>query len=341
MSRPAHLTARTATFATALLCLLAFTGSAAAGSPGVVRHSTDGQFLVNGTKHYKISLQTEGNRVVIVARNAPLTAFYLAKGHNREDGVEAGLGKLGHVSLHFENPSGHSRTLRDNLQHCGGERVVRETGVFKGSFVFRGEQDYTDVSAHRIKGFLFHTSERVCGPHRQARAARAFPAWPGATPRRLGQAVRGGAGASLKFDSKGVSAVAHTGGGREVLFEATKFGPVQEEWVIGANQFERRGGLEIDREALLPFAATNSITFGDGGEHPATASVTPPKPFLGTATYTADPAPGTLSWDGSLSVPLPGAGTVQLTGKDFKAIACHTLSLDKFSHCIDNGLGFR
>ena len=44
-----------------------------------------------------------------------------------------------------------------------------------------------------------------------------------------------------------------------------------------------------------------------------TAKVTPPSPFTGSGSFLRN-ADGSTNWTGTLGVPLPGLGTVRLTG---------------------------
>jgi hypothetical protein len=333
VSHPRHLTVRAAIFAIALLCLLAFTASAAAKPRGVVHTHTDAVVQLRGTHNYTITLSIIRGRLGLGTYDGPLSAFYSGKAHGRGNHFRASLGKLGHISLTFENPGGHSRTSGEDFQHCGGTREVFESGTFKGTFVFRGDEDYTEVSTHRVKGVLTHNSERVCGSRRPSHAARALSETePVTTASRLENRLRSRAG-HHNTDIEGVGA---TDG--KLVFDAVRSGGSQEPWEIGAEVFERRGRLDILRSALLEHADPDTIVLSDRSARPATASIAPPLPFLGTAAYTDVPAPGALPWDGSLSVPLPGLGTVPLTGRNFSAIVCHTQSLGKLLHCVETGL---
>ena len=335
MSISPNLARPAATSALALLCLLAFTGSAAAEPRGVVHTETGAVMQLRGTENYLIALNIDHGQLHLGTYNGPFSVFYSGKGRHRGTHFTARLGKLGHISLHFENPKGRSRRFEEAFQHCDGTREIIESGVFKGSFVFRGDQDYTRVSTHRVKGTLFHNSERVCGSRRPSHAARARPEpEPAPAASRLEKRLRSRTGTGhSEIDIEGVGA---TDG--NLVFDAIRSGGSHEPWEIGAEVSERRGRLEILRSAVVKKADPGSIVLSDGGVRPATASIAPPLPFLGTAAYTDAPAPGALPWSGSLSVPLPGLGTVPLAGKNFSAIVCHTQSLARLLHCVETGL---
>jgi hypothetical protein len=81
---------------------------------------------------------------------------------------------------------------------------------------------------------------------------------------------------------------------------------------------ERRGGLIVSREVVDHFS---SGAF-DFASPLRTATLAPPAPFAGQATFrrNADPA---NRWTGNLSVDFPGRADVSLAGKRFKAALVH------------------
>jgi hypothetical protein len=56
-------------------------------------------------------------------------------------------------------------------------------------------------------------------------------------------------------------------------------------------------------------------------EPPRSATVTPPEPFTGTATFRQESA-DQFSWAGDLAVELPGSGEVSLAGPKFETALC-------------------
>lgn len=81
-----------------------------------------------------------------------------------------------------------------------------------------------------------------------------------------------------------------------------------------ANTKERRGSVRIARAAFAISGRGRTFAFDRAVR---SATVRPPKPFRGSATFQRNPD-GTRSWSGSLGVSLPGAA-VELTGPTFKA----------------------
>ena len=75
-----------------------------------------------------------------------------------------------------------------------------------------------------------------------------------------------------------------------------------------------RGPVSVDHFAIV--LAKNAFSFDSGL---TAATVTPPRPFCGSATYCRGCEPGS-QWTGDLSVLLPGIGRpIPLTGSDYRA----------------------
>jgi hypothetical protein len=73
--------------------------------------------------------------------------------------------------------------------------------------------------------------------------------------------------------------------------------------------------------ALIFLGSGSSFQITDPSQPTAGASLNPPAPFAGSATFLQESAtPPT--WTGDLRVDLPGFGTVPLTGPGVKASLC-------------------
>ena len=68
-------------------------------------------------------------------------------------------------------------------------------------------------------------------------------------------------------------------------------------------------------------AAEDTFVTAGAPTQPESATVTPPSPFSGTATFHAS-AGASAEWEGPLAVDLPGIGPIQLTGSQFKPELC-------------------
>jgi len=93
-----------------------------------------------------------------------------------------------------------------------------------------------------------------------------------------------------------------------------------------AGTSERHGALRINRSAL---AEGKPATF-DVLDDLSSATVSPPKPFAGTATFKRN-ADGSTEWFGTLSVALPGVESTALTGPTFTANLTKPRTQQEFS----------
>jgi hypothetical protein len=89
---------------------------------------------------------------------------------------------------------------------------------------------------------------------------------------------------------------------------------------VNAQLVEHRGRLEIVRRNSFE-VESKSMVDSPLGVAPITVSLTMPSPFAGTAEYLEHPG-SPPSWSGNLSVSLPGAPSVPLSGPGFKSIFC-------------------
>jgi hypothetical protein len=95
--------------------------------------------------------------------------------------------------------------------------------------------------------------------------------------------------------------------------------------ILIAGVEEHPGPVAIARAALIINGEPGGILLSKRGAVPVKATVAPPSPFSGTASYLDQPG-APPSWSGDLSVRLPGAGAVPLTGPGFSADFCRLRS---------------
>jgi len=67
-------------------------------------------------------------------------------------------------------------------------------------------------------------------------------------------------------------------------------------------------------------------------KEPETVEVEPPESFIGRALYSY--SLGSQSWTGDLSIDLPGAGGIPLTGPNFRVTLCRGSSVAHLDHCV-------
>jgi hypothetical protein len=322
--RRLHL-AIVATAALAALAALALPGLAAAKPhhkhPG---RSALAELHTRGSNGYRISVFSIGPKdVALFVDKGAFSISYELHGRVTTRGLEANLGKLGHISLRFHVSSRHSETLTHD-GGCPASRIVDERGVFRGSFNFRGEQGFTTVSTHHVRGEVSWATNPSCS----SRSARASSA---RVPRLLRASAK-------KHASYSAVIADHHSNGRDTFFEALKeFPEDDEDWELYAAIDERRGRIEIQRDALV-FAGPNMVTVSDPGVHPASAGVMAKAPLQGSATFTESPIAPALPWEGSLRISMPGIGAVPLTGQGFHTTVCSEKSFNRLLDCQEAAL---
>jgi hypothetical protein len=215
------------------------------------------------------------------------SASYFAPARVTRTSIEAGLGDLGHIAVSFQ-PSGKSRTERSQ---CGGRSVSFDSGDYAGTIDFHGEEGYTDVEATRARGDLKFLLDAIC------------PA-PGTS----------GIGPGLPGAELRVRPIGSQSGPSLSLIENDPRAPVR----LEASIEERRGEISIERSTAM----TAPRTAFDYDSPLRTATVRPPAPFSGEATFRRT-AKTRNRWTGNLTVDLPGRSGVFLTGKGLRANLFH------------------
>ncbi|HEX8752030.1 MAG TPA: hypothetical protein VF731_01325 [Solirubrobacterales bacterium] len=268
------------------------------------------QFTLHGSNGYAITVSgdPEGGRFSDVEVNidkGSVGAFYLGHGHVTPTGIHANLGGLGRISVSFR-PSDKVRGVRIS-KRCLKHRppvVKARLGIFVGTVSFHGEQGYTTVNAHRAVGGLgdplaIKGGKPACDWH-------ASPA----EKHEEEQSVQ------LTADDKrsGVSFSVAPLFGTWPSQGLGHPGPTNGNDLFLVAQSEKKHGLFVLR-AVGAAAPASAFSFDPVL---TSAIVTPPAPFIGTGTFLRN-ADGSASWTGSLSVPLPGLGTVSLTGTEYRS----------------------
>jgi hypothetical protein len=240
---------------------------------------------------YKVGVSTYGGGLFLGVwrgnkKQRSMTA-YLAKGIARPERLQAAFGSFGEVSMRFRP----SRNRQPSRRCSFGRVVIRQHGLFVGSFRFRGEGGYVSLRLHRAKGTILRLGNR-CHVHRHHEFDPSDFEFLFAKPEAAMLAIsRDG------VDWTGLLAIAAK--------KRSSFLAVRE---------ESRGKLAIVRLATVHkpghLRFDESLTAG---------SLTPPGPFRGTGRYRAFPD-GSQTWSGDLSVDFPGAPRFPLTGPDFETL---------------------
>lgn len=220
---------------------------------------------------------------------------YVTRGVVTRHRIEASFGRLGKVDVRFR-PSGRVVTS-DPRRHCSGpDRFTSRLGVFAGIVRFHGEKHYVTADARRAKGRVRTPLRLACSqpffaldaPAARARPVRQHPS----------------------FEATALSA-----GHREAVAGTEVFAfRVRKLTLFFAISEENTGRMA---EIRYGFATAPSKLFS-ANDALTRVRVRPPAPFHGTGVYAAAPD-GTTTWEGNLSVSLPGAPRLPLTGDRFTA----------------------
>jgi hypothetical protein len=252
----------------------------------------------SGSHGYRISVEQSHGQVILTAARKGSAAEYAAAGSGHHgDGIHAGFPGVGRVSVRFE-PAGRPRKLESI---CSGPRSVRQPGLFRGTIAFTGERGFTRVAATHARGYVEQSFSAVCKEPKGN---------PFQTP-----------------DSPTLETTSRSHG-RLVGLEVVEFptppalpDALPALTVFSASRFESRRGMLIVRSVFRSSTRDGIFTVEGSADRPETATISPPPPFHGTATFHA--APGENGkWEGLISVALPGVGPVQLTGAAFESQLC-------------------
>jgi hypothetical protein len=229
------------------------------------------------------------NEITLTVRGHREMVFYTAEGDVNRNGIEAKFGKLGEVSLAFQP----TKTFTGRVpKRCKGEAPSDMEGVFAGTFRFRGERGYVETEATRIHGEMHVVPPRECSYPRRAPSLRSRAG-------RAGGEEDTGVVSARRDHRAAFSAIGHRDPNSTSFLAAT---------------FELREGMQIVRYAYAG-ARASAFSFN---LRKGTATVRPPWPFQGNASFRRGPD-GHNSWRGSLRVRMLGVDPVDLVAPGFRA----------------------
>lgn len=260
------------------------------------------EFFGKASNGYSIFFEANRGRASLTAQSNAGTVIYSGKSSLVDGRIRFGLGKLGRIDVRFKSDESGER-LRPPKSCKGREQVVRN-GTFVGSIRFRGENGYTRLSSHRAHGTMAEPRSWKC-------------------PDASGGRPQNASGAPIL--------AAHTPHSRAVFaaIGGSEQVPLR---LFVAGTLERVGVLRIARSVLAEGTPASFEALGDL----SSATVTPPKPFSGTASFVRN-IDGSTEWSGTLSIALPGAQSTALTGPAFKADLAKPRTAEEFSELL--GLG--
>lgn len=252
------------------------------------------------------------------------SAAYAVRAHSplSRGVLRAKLGSLGRVALDFV-PSGKVKQRRLR-RGCAGRPPVAESGTLRGRVSLEGEDGYFRVRGWvRVPGARERSFRLVCKPGKARDASKPVPLRRYAEPP-LGFSFSSGGG------SIALLLAGSRSGGRLTSLRASHAAgsPAGADLQVGT--YEMRGGMAIGRYATAEGGAGTLVT-SLPGVHPASATLKPPPPFHGEATFLEN-STTSHSWTGSLGVELPGLD-LPLAGPDFASSLCVVSPLKVPSGC--------
>jgi len=274
----------------ALVALAVLASMAGADAPGLTA-----AFKVDASNGYKIlayafSRRVDGKGDVILfvgGRKGAVT--YFAPATVTPAAIRADLGSLGHIDLQF-HPSG---VVKQESSDCDKKPIPFDAGTYQGTFEFRGEEQYTEAETTSAHLLIRPILNLVCGGVSQGETG--------------GYGTRG---ARLRL-------FRHNGERRIALqFNKNRQGARAR---FEASIKERKGKIAITRDVVGRAIPGSAFAFADDLQ---TATLSPPTPFSGSATFHRDATPANR-WTGNLTVDFPGEANVALTGPKVRATLVH------------------
>jgi hypothetical protein len=282
-----------ARWGTALLTAFAllFFATPAAGSTSRYVSPATASFSLRSGNGYRILVERTRGRVSLTAVHGGRSFFaatsYTVPGKVSPQRIDARFGRFGQISVKLKTERMRKGELEEQ---CTGKPETIHYGVFVGTIRFRGEGGYTSVDARQATGRLSSGEKVKC-------------VFPNLRPR-----SEPGAHASRQVPpSLGASQ------GRQRAFGVEVSSGKRRSIFFSAFSQEHRGRMEIVRNVFAT-APLSSFVFASDL---SSATVQPPQPFQGEASFLRAPADST--WSGTLSVDFPGRDDVRLAGPRFEA----------------------
>jgi hypothetical protein len=272
--------------------ILVFQGQAAlAADAPPTRGPVNAGLYVKASNRYSAQLKSEGDKLQLVFSRGLFPALvYTFHGRVSAAGIRARIADLGSIDLRFK-PSGKAKHGRPP-RNCSGPRVTLFEGHFVGELTFRAELGVTSIDVTYAKGWIASPGWRCHASGLKAFAEQA----PSDVTYTFLQALD-------QRDGLGFGALAGTDAEHPEANGAS----------ISASAETRRGPVKIAHLAVA--LAENAFSFDSALD---SATVTPPNPFHGSATYCRSCAAGS-QWTGDLSVRVPGIGhPIELTGARYR-----------------------
>jgi hypothetical protein len=279
----------------AIVAVLAFpVGAVAKKGYFVTDASRSMEFHVKGSGGYSISVLGNHGQVYFTAKRGSSSATYVARGMTSPRWIKARFGRLGRVSVRF-HPDGPTRLVPLPKGNCRGRGELVQTGAFVGAIEFEGEQAYTTVKATREKGKVTTALKQTCS---------------------------GDTGEDAQSPGVRSTILSATSKSNNALFAAFKIvspsHPRFDASLFAASITETLPGPLVILRSISASANVGAFSMTGLGGKVTSATIAPPAPFAGTATYESTKG-NRGTWTGSLTGEFLGRGVVGLAGTDFVA----------------------
>jgi hypothetical protein len=278
--------------------------------------STGVLFTLHGNDGYKIDVVGSGGEIFAQASKAlghddKTAVDYTLNGPDAVDGsrVDIRLPGVAHFDARFVTRKVGHKTAEP--AECKPTVTTVEHGYLVGSLVFRGELGFTTAHAAKVAA----TIDRV--PSRECRKP--------STPRHAQPTSEPEAAEELEPGLRAVEVIAGDRRGAINLVadrvETTEGEPASAKSILVVTATRRSRGMQVSHVLIDYAKPASSVSVSAPGATPQEATLAPPPPFSGSATFQLE-EPTKASWSGDLAVELPGLGDVSLTGPRFFAGLC-------------------
>jgi len=259
------------------------------------------KFEPRASDGFEAQLETSEKEVVrLEIHRGGSDVIYEVPGKVTEAGLKVQFGKLGLIDVAF-TPTRTLSTTAPAGGCTGAPRTLRE-GVFSGTIAFNGERGYVRLEGPEASGTMSVISQWDCPGSEVALPYGNTSLLSSLRPRKAGRERES---ASLHVFSRdlllGFSAgVAHSHSGGRSVFSGSKS--------------ERSEGMAIFRSTV----ATGAASRFDYDHKAGTATLRPPKPLSGHATFKRRAGAKPL-WRSTIRVPLLGTDPLNPSGPGFRA----------------------
>ncbi len=272
------------------LLLVAAPAPAASPETGTI---VNVELKLKASNGLRAQLETvDDGTVTLELRRKDRLVSYEVKGEVTKEGLKVRFGRLGLIDVAFTP----TRTLSSTepSEGCTGEpRTLRE-GTFAGTIDFTGERKYVRIKAPQVEGSMSVISQWQC-------PEEPTPFTPTARPLAL----------SSRSEEKAASLVAFGTRCRCTFAAGLHFSKGKARSIFYGFKGERREGMEILRGTIARAGASAFVFDLAAG----TATVRPPFPFRGKATFKGGPGDRPL-WRSTIRMPFLGAASINPQGPD-------------------------